>query len=284
MLARGESTWIAENLQSNTPLQFSLRKTAVSGSSGALSVDSFAVLTVRNVLSGASGIFAKPTFNSSSDLLAAKEEERRHMAMELHDGIGQSLAVIKISLENLQQQMKSTLDHQSIKQMNNILYHIHGSMEDVHRLSTDLSPRYLDSRSLTDALEYLCNDLQHAWQGTTIKYDVNDVAEDLTNPLKLAVFRTVQEALSNALKYSQANTIRVSLRESADQLFVEVADDGIGFDVAEELQQGTGRGLAGIQERVKISNGSVVITSGASKGTSISMTWPCNSYQVPLSD
>jgi len=275
MSATGESHWETEFQTTGDLLNFILRKTSQSGLYTPMGKNSFAVLTVRKSSLEEVRIEAdRKLAEKGSDNLAAKEEERRHIAMELHDGIGQDLAVVKINLEGLQQEMNRTLDKKTIGQLDKIIHHIRGSMDDVHRLSSDLHPRYLDSRTLPVALELLCRDLGQTYKDVTIECDIACTSSNLARSLKLAIFRVAQEALSNALKHSQADTVTVKLQQCAEQLELEITDNGIGFDISETDEETSGHGLAGIRERVKLSDGSISISTNASKGTTISVAWP----------
>jgi signal transduction histidine kinase len=275
MSASGESHWETEVQTTGNLRNFILRKTLQSDKSKPLDQNSFAVLTVRQSSLEEARIKAdRKLAEKGSDNLAAKEEERRHIAMELHDGIGQDLAVVKINLEGLRLEINRTLDKKTIGHLDKIIHRIRGSMEDVHRLSSDLHPRYLDSRSLPVALELLCRDLGRTYKDVTIKCDIACTSSALTRPLKLAIFRIAQEALNNALRHSQADTITVTLQQCTDQLELDIIDNGIGFDLSESHEENNGLGLTGIRERVKLSDGSVSISTNASKGTTISVTWP----------
>jgi len=287
MSSSGKGQCETEIQIAGTLLNFSLRKTEQSDQLKSLEKDSYAVLTVRQSPLEKARIEADRIIaENGTDNLAAKEEERRHIAMELHDGIGQDLAVVKIGLEGLQQEMSRSLDNEKIEQLDKIIKHIRGSMEDVHRLSSDLHPRYLDSRSLPVALELLCNDLSQTYKDVTIKCNICRTPSSLAGSLKLAIFRIAQEALSNALKHSQANTITLKLQPCSDQLELKITDNGIGFDFSEPHERTNGLGLAGIQERVKLSKGSVSISTNASKGTTILVAWPrqTTTQKIALSD
>ena len=278
MVASGDSAWIAEIPAIGDSLYFSLRRTSHSDSLDSSMVGLFSVLTVRPSQPD-EGINDNPkternAIDAKKNALAAKEQERRHIALELHDGIGQSLALVKFSLEGLRHDMKGKLSHQALGQMQEIVAHIHGSIEDVHRLSADLHPRYLESRSLPNALTLLCQELDHAYTGTSIKCDVDETVTDLAGSLKLTLFRVAQEALTNALKHSEADTVSVNLHRNANYLWLYVKDPGVGFDVAEVDNRVAGQGLSGIRERVELTGGTLMIVSNASEGTIISAAWP----------
>ena len=284
MLGTGESTWATEIPAFGASLHFSLRKASYSDKSDSIDLNSYAILTVWQSTHNVCVDYSRQSFDKRPDLLAAKEEERRHIALELHDGIGQDLTVLKLYLESLQQHFKNTHDQQISKQIKNITYHICESMEEIHRVSADLHPRYLDSRSLPEALKILCEELGKVYNDTKVHCDINIPSDKFTNPLKLTVFRVAQEGLNNALKHSKATDITVSLQQTVDQLVLEIVDNGIGFELAETIDHLTGQGLIGIWDRMELSVGSVVITTGAAKGTTISARWPHGTNQISLPD
>ena len=274
-LSSGESVWETPILDGHTgPCRFTLQRTSQSHHSRSVGLESFAILTVRQIRERADAEDNAPNSAAVANVLEAKEQERRRIALELHDGIGQSLAVVKFSLESLRHSMPDAFGPQTTEQIQKIVRQLRESMDDVQRLSSDLHPRYLESRSLSDALRLLIKELRHTYKDIELQCDIVDSLPGPEGPLKLAAFRVAQEALSNALKHSQATTITLRLHYSTDATRLSILDNGIGFDVLDVWEQMSGQGLAGMEERVNQSNGSLIIVASRAKGTVISATWP----------
>jgi len=279
MLDEGEALWETAITEiSGYPLRFRLQRAGTSGSPALpgemteLDANTFALLTVRPYFQRQ---VITPVTETMTRRVAldAKVNERQRIAHELHDGIGQSLAVVKFSLESLKCEIADTFDRQAVGQIDKVLTDLRASMEDLHRLSADLNPRYLGARSLPDALRLLCEDLACTYTNVVFDCDVSSVSHDVSKSLKLAIFRVAQEALSNALKHSEANTISLSLRRRKDALTLEVTDNGIGFDVDRMLATGAGQGVVNMRQRAQQSDGSVSIRARPNRGSTISATW-----------
>jgi signal transduction histidine kinase len=192
-------------------------------------------------------------------LLSAQETERARIARELHDDICQRMLLLTIELQALER------SHPGAAPAAEALTVAKDIAKSLHELSHRLHPTRLRVIGLVGALDRLCHEVSRA--GLTITYTHEGVPPALEPELTLCLFRVVQEALQNAIKYSQASQVSVELRGNANGLTLSVADDGVGFDVGAEL--GKGVGLLSMIERVEAAGGMLDIRSAPGGGTSL---------------
>ncbi len=203
--------------------------------------------------------------------LAAADAERRRWARELHDETLQGLGGLRVLLSAALRRDDLDLAQQA---MRDAVERIELEIESLRAIITELRPAALDELGLRAAIETLL-DRQRQQTGLEIEGELEIVAappgeERLDGDLETAVYRLVQEALTNVAKHARATRARVRVRESGDELLIEVGDDGGGFDPAAVDH---GFGLAGMQERVGLAGGTLHIQSGES-GTLLSARLP----------
>lgn len=208
----------------------------------------------------------------SKSLLERIEKERRFIARELHDEIGQSLTALRINLQKMQKSPNSFCCTDSIKQNMEIVEHLLGQ---VRKLSLDLRPSLLDDLGLVPALRWYVNRVQQS--GLPVSFITDSMESRLPLEIETACFRVIQEALTNALRHSKARRVTVELRLGESVLHVCVRDDGSGFDVRSTQRRavkGESFGLLSMQERAVLVGGAVEIESSPGKGTSIRARFP----------
>lgn len=205
----------------------------------------------------------------SGQLLTAQENERKRIARELHDSIGQSLAAIKFVLEKKISELNSTANCPGIR-LEEIVPMIQNMMEEIRCVSMDLWPSILDDLGLLSGINYFCRQFGEIY--STIKIDKDlSVAEDaVPSSLKIVIYRILQEGLNNIAKYSKADKVLISLHKKNKHLELAIADNGIGFDYQTFPK---GMGLVGMKERVELSGGYFTLISLPGKGTTIKATW-----------
>jgi ligand-binding sensor domain-containing protein/signal transduction histidine kinase len=204
----------------------------------------------------------------------AKEEEKRHIARELHDELGQLLSAIKINLKALgrlpeRSEERSGRIVDAIALVDDMIGH-------VRAMALDLRPPLLDELGLVAAIRGYAEG-QSVRTGVAIGVEANAGAETLRPETAIAAFRIVQQAVHNTLQHAAARRITVSVRADSNRLQLSVRDDGRGFDVAEALQRAaSGRhlGLLGMRERVEALGGHLEIESSPGQGTEIRASVP----------
>jgi signal transduction histidine kinase len=215
----------------------------------------------------------------AKQVLYAQEIERKRIASELHDGIGQTLSAIKFYVENNISDLIESPNLTIVKRFESVIPKLQGAIEEVRRISMDLRPSLLDDIGIVATLSWFCRESKLAAPNVEFSFDKNNVVEfDIITSLKTEMFRIVQEAVNNSIKYSQAKNVTISLRDLNRTLRLEIKDDGIGFDYQNVAnQQGyaesKGMGLVSMRERVQNSGGTFSLTSDA-MGTTVICQWP----------
>ena len=209
----------------------------------------------------------------SRRLVAAQETERRNLARELHDEIGQALTVMQLNL----QAMLSSPGAAALKpRLNENLKVVEHVLEQVQDLALNLRPTMLDDLGLEPALGWLTG-RQAALTG--LKGEVHaPVLEHRLDPvIETECFRIAQEALTNVVRHAHARAVTVDLRAEGGQLHLRVRDDGVGFDVAavrEKAVRGESIGLLSMEERAGLAGGGLEFKSGSRQGTEVHAWFP----------
>jgi PAS domain S-box-containing protein len=213
----------------------------------------------------------------SEQLIEAQEEERKRIAHELHDEIGQTLSAISINMEFLDRhtQLPAISDSYSRICEDTRKLALKG-IDDIHRISYNLRPHLLDNFGLISALRWLTQDF-HQRTGVEVDFQVEGEPEHLSSALETLIFRVVQEALTNVLRHAEAMKVRILFRSSSDGAEIVVEDNGKGFSVKDVLysgDEGRGLGIFGMKERVSNSGGIFTIVSQEPKGTKLVAEFP----------
>ena len=198
-----------------------------------------------------------------------QEDERRRLARELHDGVGQNLTALKHRLAAMAQQLPDAdpLRHE----LDGAIALCGDTLEDTRQLSRLLRPPILDDLGLEAAVRALARGLAQA-SGLEITVDVQPLPA-LDSDLQTLVFRVAQEALSNAVRHAQARSVLVRVVASGGLLQLQVADDGRGCDPAAALASG-GSGLGGMRERLRLYEGQLELRSAPGAGTRVRAVVP----------
>jgi signal transduction histidine kinase len=202
-------------------------------------------------------------------VIAAQEEERRRIARELHDETGQSLTSLMVQLQMVNQQCQSP---EAREQLDGVRGLVAQTLEGVHNLALELRPSVLDDLGLAAALQRYARDYQARYP-IEVDLEVVGLAERLPSAVETAVYRIIQESLTNIARHAQATTASVLLEQRHNRIRAIIEDDGMGFDV--EKVMGNGRlGLYGMRERAELLNGTLTIESEPGQGTSIFVEVP----------
>lgn len=204
-----------------------------------------------------------------------QEEERRRLARELHDGIGQVLTALKNQLEYLagSADEDGNVASAGVREAVDLASH---ALEETRELSRLLRPPVLDDLGLESALTWLARVLKQR-TGLEVRLELRGLETRLEPDLETLVFRVIQEGLTNAIKHSGAEWARVVVVRTEDRLSLLIEDEGDGFDSAKVLSvsdETTGLGLRGIHDRVELFGGRVDIRSRVTEGTSLQIDLP----------
>ena len=204
-----------------------------------------------------------------------QEDERRRLARELHDGLGQTLTALTNQLERLHQKLDGA-DTDLTARVADSVEMARLALKETRELSRLLRPPVLDDLGLPAALSWLTRTLE---QRTGLRAELAlDGLEDRLDPdVETLVFRLVQEALTNVLRHSGADRARVAVVRAGTLLELRISDSGRGFDPEETLtgtERATGSGLHGMRDRLELFGGRLDITSAPDRGTVISAVVP----------
>ncbi|MGB8337417.1 MAG: histidine kinase [Burkholderiales bacterium] len=211
----------------------------------------------------------------SSELLATEEKERKRIASELHDGIGQTLSAVKFNVENAVRLLaeKNTNGLQSLEL---VVKHIQGAIEEVRNISMNLRPTTLDDLGILPTIAWFMREYSTTYQHIKIEKNITVDEEDVPNELKTVMFRIMQEAMNNIAKHSDASLVLVGLTKLNDVMELTIHDNGKGFkpdDVRTRTGSHGGFGLTIMKERAEMSGGSYVLQSAENMGTRIRAAW-----------
>jgi len=203
-------------------------------------------------------------------LLDLHERERRVLAYEIHDGFAQQLTAALYNLESFRR-----LEEKDPKKANDAfnaaLSMLRTAIDETRRLISGLRPPALEEFGLVSAIGCLVAEFQQR-HGLEIQFMHDVETEQLAQPLETAIFRAVQEALTNVCRHSRSQKVRIELFEGVDKISVLVKDWGVGFELNNVAQ---GRfGLRGIRERVRLLGGQVSITTAPGQGTELYIELP----------
>ncbi len=206
-------------------------------------------------------------------LIEAQEQERARIGRELHDDINQRLAMLSLELEQLQENPSEVQSR--VQELRNQTTEL---SNDVQALSHDLHSSKLEYLGVVAGMKSWCKEFAER-QKIEINFE-SDVSSILPLAIGLSLFRVLQEALNNAIKYSGVKRIEVQLREDPSGIHLVIRDSGRGFDL-EAASQGKGLGLTSMRERVRLVNGTISIESKAMGGTTIHVRVPLASEHEP---
>jgi len=211
----------------------------------------------------------------SYQLMAAQEKERKRISRELHDELGQALTVIKMRLRFIQE----NLGHEQIifhDECESSMLYINHVIENMRRLSQDLSPSVLEDLGLTAALRWAISNFTKNGD-VQITHDIMNIDQLLPVDSQIMLYRILQETLTNIAKHSGAAHVTVAIREQDGSINYSAEDDGKGFDGIPSATKRTtpmGLGLKAMNERVRMLGGKLNVWSQEGKGTRITFSIP----------
>ena len=206
----------------------------------------------------------------SSQLLAAQEGERKRIAQELHDSIGQTLVAIKFAVERKISQMGDGNAPPGIS-LEDILSMLKNGVEETRRIMTNLRPSILDDLGILATINWFLREFQKVYPQIRIQKQIEAREEEVPENLKIVIFRILQEALNNIAKHSQGNRVVLTLGKRNYRMILKIRDNGVGFYPGNCPR---GLGLSSIKERVQLSGGIFILESSPGKGTCLEVRWP----------
>jgi len=211
----------------------------------------------------------------SAQLLVTQETERRRISRELHDALGGALAFLKLRFRRIEKNLG--VDQKALREeYNQNLQYIDQIIDDVRRISRDLSPSILEDIGFTAALNWMIDNF-NKYHPTEATADIEPVDHLLLSKDKIALYRILQEALTNISKHAQAKHVFMKVKKDEDRISFFVQDDGQGFDMSQAANQedtGRGLGLPIMHQRTRMLGGSLDLMSEQGKGTQITLMIP----------
>jgi two-component system, NarL family, sensor histidine kinase UhpB len=205
----------------------------------------------------------------SASMVQAREDERRRIARELHDELGQRLTALKMELSSLGGETSGSTRAGRIDAM---IEMVDDTVATVRRIATELRPLMLDDLGLNAAIDWLA----HGWaarMGIAVKLQLGRSDPDIGDSAAIALFRMVQEALTNIARHANASEVRIQIRHSRGTLLLTVQDNGVGFAEASMYRDGA-HGLMGIRERAYMLGGTLEIGNARGGGGRIAVRLP----------
>lgn len=206
----------------------------------------------------------------SANAAEAREEERRRIARELHDELGQSLTAMKMDLMDCAAGVGWVGEH---PKLNNLLVRIDEIMASVRRLASDLRPQILDDLGLSDAIEALAQDFSKR-QGIEVRLRLDDPGDSMDERVMIALYRMVQEALTNVARHARADRVSIDLHRQDSHVVLKVEDDGVGLPDLLPDSDHNHYGVLGMRERTDMLGGDFEIGNAPGGGAFIRVRVP----------
>ncbi len=211
----------------------------------------------------------------SQKLAEAQELERKRIAQELHDGVAGKLTAIKYGVEKALAEVDSNKVPTGIS-LKDVVSVVQGAIQETRRISARLRPVGLDDLGVLSTITASCREFDTIYSDIRVQEQFDVEENEIPEPLKIVIYRILQEALNNVAKHSRAKAVHVSLRKTGGKIELAIKDDGQGFDLQEvswSNENEYGMGLSGMQERTELTAGSFEILSAKGRGTTIQASW-----------
>ncbi|MEL6561876.1 MAG: histidine kinase [Bacteroidota bacterium] len=208
-------------------------------------------------------------------ILEGQEEERKRLARELHDGVGQMLSALKMSVEAVN---VPTEPIHNRKRFDDTKYLLKRVIQEIRRISFNLIPTNLADFGIVPAVKRFCLEVSKLSNTTVVFENKSSFINRLENHVESNLYRIIQEAVNNSIKYSKAKTIHVSFEHTLNSLKISIEDNGKGFDLDSLSQKGhfksSGHGIFNMKERAAFINAEMEIETAVNSGTKICVSLP----------
>jgi signal transduction histidine kinase len=221
----------------------------------------------------------------SEQLIQAQEVERRRIALELHDSVGQSLSAIKYTLERaiIMVQRGNLGSPEGVLAL--AVQRIHETADGIRAISMNLRPQMLDNLGAASATSWFCRGFAEIYPMLCVRAEITATNSEIPQRIATHLFRAVQELLNNVAKHARAANVWVTLRREADSLSLEVRDDGVGLPATStDPSLLHGSGIRNLRERAEMTCGQFSLASVLTGGTSAQFIWPLSSEDTGEGD
>jgi len=219
--------------------------------------------------------YVKRESSFSRQLILAQEKERMRIASELHDGIAQTIGVVKYRLEDSIARLAQQYPDLDVSAFDGAIEDIKGLVDEVRRISSNLAPTMLEDFGLQVALEWLCREFMGRHRDMVAACSIAIDETETPDLIKIAIYRVVQEAMNNIGKHSSATHVELKLSSTDEAVELSIKDDGKGLD-EDAPQPGDGKsglGLRSMRERVEATGGSFSVESRRGGGCTVQAQW-----------
>ncbi len=212
----------------------------------------------------------------SARLLEIQESERRRVATDLHDGLGQSLTMIKHALDESVSLLEGNEIKQAAESLQHVTLKVKNAMDELHSIALDLRPAMLDDLGILATLSWYFREFEAECRDIKVEKCFLVQERCIPAPLKIVIFRIIQEATNNIVKYAHASRVSVIMKKVGDTLKLSIEDNGNGFDTyvnGSHRPAGKGLGLLSMAERAELCGGHFSLESAIGYGTRIDVSW-----------
>ncbi|MFN0728011.1 PAS domain S-box protein [Polaribacter gochangensis] len=211
----------------------------------------------------------------TSEITLIEEKQKKKIASNIHDHLSQSLVISKMKINQLKKDSKLEGINNGLKFIED---HISEALENSRKITFELSPPVLYQLGIIEAVSWLLDDLE-AKHKIKFKLETKNTNFKLSEIKSIILYRSIQEVLTNAIKYAKASLITIHINKNLDQVDIDIIDDGLGFDTSilnngHKNKTGSGFGLFAVQEKIRNVEGTFTITSEINKGTSVKISIP----------
>jgi signal transduction histidine kinase len=217
----------------------------------------------------------------SQQLIQAQEKERRRIAQELHDSVGQSLSAIKYSLERAAELQRQARNDDAARLLVRTVGRVRETIADIRAIAMDLRPSVLDDLGVASALGWLCREFAETYAQFEVRTEIEAADLEIPDRLATTIFRCAQELLNNVAKHSKARRVSVSLLRLANNVTLTICDDGVGMPQPDSSGSfGRGHGIRNLRERAQMTGGKMLVGADGCSGTRVLMDWPLASLDL----
>jgi signal transduction histidine kinase len=209
----------------------------------------------------------------SEQLIGAQEGERKRIALELHDSVGQSLSAVKYTLERGMELLRQPRLGNPGAVFQLAVRRIQETAESIRSISMNLRPKLLDDLGAASAVQWFCRDFAEIYPSLTVVTELSVNDGQVPDRLATVVYRSVQELLNNVAKHSRAKHVVVKLSMEDNALLLEVRDNGVGLEKATPESRRHGSGLRNLRERAQMTGGQFNIVQAPGRGTLAQLSW-----------
>ncbi len=206
-----------------------------------------------------------------SQLVAAEETERKRIASDLHDSLGQTLSLLRFEIEGGRECARQKPGGEVCYPLDRAYQYIKHSLAELREIIRNLQPAAISELGLTGALEKLCSDFQAACPSVCLAMNLDDNGKNLDADLAITIYRVTQEALNNVAQHSNADQVALTLAVSQHEVNLAIEDDGIGIPPDSDIA--TGIGIASMKNRVERLRGTFSLARGTGTGCRVSARW-----------